>query len=139
MYTYKPKTKEELREIIKKELVSQGADADLNFIDVSEITDMSDLFDGMNIGNIKIDQWDVSNVTNMCEMFWYAENFNSDISMWDVSNVTNMSYMFCGAKSFNGKISEWNVSKVLTCLICLMVQNPSMMTFLNGMCQRLKT
>ena len=31
--------------------------------------------------------WDVSNVTNMSEMFYNAQNFNQDLSAWDVSNV----------------------------------------------------
>ena len=83
-----PKTKNELREIIKAELRLQGTDSDLNFIDTSKITDMSDLFQGLEIRNIKIDQWDVSNVTNMSGMFYCAWHFTSDLSKWDVSNVT---------------------------------------------------
>ena len=37
-----------------------------------------------------ISRWDVSNVTNMHNMFSYAKSFNGDISNWDVSKVTNM-------------------------------------------------
>ena len=36
-----------------------------------------------------ISKWDVSNVTNMSEMFYKAKEFNQDISGWDVSKVTN--------------------------------------------------
>ena len=61
-------------------------------------------------GTIKY--WDVSNVTDMSGMFEDAENFNEAIGNWDVSNVTNMSGMFCGASSFNQPIGKWNVSKV---------------------------
>lgn len=68
-----PKTKVELREIIEKELERQGCDADLNFIDTSQITDMSYLFKDMLIGHIKIDKWDVSKVKKMHGMFMYAE------------------------------------------------------------------
>lgn len=49
-------TKDELRSLIQTELYYHGADADLNFIDVSQITDMSCLFKGLDIGNIKIDK-----------------------------------------------------------------------------------
>ena len=56
------KTKDELRSIIEVELKCQGPHADLNFIDTSEITDMSSLFMRLYIRNIKIDKWDVSNV-----------------------------------------------------------------------------
>ena len=40
-----------------------------------------------------ISNWDVSNVTNMGEMFRDAVTFNQDISNWDVSNVTDMNDM----------------------------------------------
>ena len=60
---------------------------------------------------IPIEYWDVSNVTNMENLFYGATSFNQDISRWDVSNVTNMSYMFV-ATSFNQDISRWDVSNV---------------------------
>lgn len=64
-----PTSKSELKHIIKQELREQGMDADLNFIDTSEIEDMSYLFSGFNIGNIKINHWNVSKVNNMEGMF----------------------------------------------------------------------
>lgn len=109
---FRPKTKEELRKLIEKELKCQGPDADLNFIDTSMITDMSYLFEDLHIRNIKIDKWNVSNVTNMSNMFRGAKSFNGDISKWDVSNVTDMCNMFRCANSFNCDISKWDVSKV---------------------------
>jgi len=60
--------------------------------------------------NGDISEWDVSNVTDMSDMF-YCSKFNGDISKWDVSNVTNMDCMFAHSK-FNGDISNWNVSNV---------------------------
>ena len=59
-----------------------------------------------------ISDWDVSNVTNMEEMFNSAYSFNGDLSSWDVSNVTNMRYMFYYATSFNSDLSSWDVSNV---------------------------
>lgn len=109
---FRPKTKDELRKLIKKELKRQGPDADLNFIDTSDITDMSELFEGLYVGNIKIDKWDVSNVTNMSNMFRYNPEFNADLSNWNVSKVTNMYAMFYKAKKFNSTLSKWDVSKV---------------------------
>ena len=41
-----------------------------------------------------ISDWDVSNVTDMSELFLDLESFNQDIGKWDVSNVTNMDAMF---------------------------------------------
>ncbi|VVU95080.1 Mycoplasma protein of unknown function, DUF285 [seawater metagenome] len=59
-----------------------------------------------------ISKWDVSQVTDMLELFAEKADFNDDISEWDVSSVTNMSGMFHKATSFNGDISSWDVSSV---------------------------
>ena len=37
-----------------------------------------------------ISDWDVSEVTDMKDLFKGAKDFNEDISAWDVSNVTDM-------------------------------------------------
>ena len=63
-YTYKVKNKSELEVIIK----NAGVDEDLNHLDVSDITDMVELF--------------------------RDSQFNGDISKWNVSNVKDMSFMF---------------------------------------------
>ena len=111
-YKYFPKTKEELKTIIEKRVKNEGNEVNLNDIDVSKITDMSGLFAGTNF-NGDISGWDVSNVTNMREMFYGANKFNQDISNWDVSNVENMAWMFGNCKSFNQDISNWDVSNVI--------------------------
>lgn len=38
--------------------------------------------------------WDMSNVTNMRNMFLGCSDFNADVSSWDVSNVTDMEGVF---------------------------------------------
>ena len=80
--------------------------------DTSQVTDMSNLFNGLETFNENITEWDVSNVTNMRYMFAGATSFNQDISKWDVSKVTAMNFMFAGASSFNQDLSGWNVSSV---------------------------
>ena len=110
-YKYFPKTKEELKEIIEQRIKQEGNKVNLNDIDVSEITDMSDLFMNLDF-NGDISKWDVSKVTNMSYMFNSCKNFNVDISFWDVSNVTDMTFMFMLCKNFNQDISSWDVSKV---------------------------
>ena len=74
-YTVQPKNYNELLRIVNSTL-KQGK-YDLNFIDTSEITDMSMLFAG-----------------NKCDF---------DVSNWDVSKVTNMQDMFVGCVNFTGK------------------------------------
>ena len=86
-YNYYPKTKEELKDIIKRRIKSEGNECNLNDIYTSNITDMSNLFEESEF-NGDISKWDVSNVTNMSGIF-YSSKFNGDISNWDVSNVTN--------------------------------------------------
>ena len=104
-----PANNENIKEMIKKSVESLGVDANLNFIDVSNVTNMSRLFEDSKFTG-DICHWNVSNVTDMSYMF-AGSSFNGDISHWNVSNVTDMSYMFAGS-SFNGDISYWNVSKV---------------------------
>ena len=82
----------DLKKLIKEAIKKNGPECDLNFIDVSKVTDMTELF------------------SNEDEEFDFSE-FNGDISNWDVSNVTNMQCTFFRS-SFNGDISKWNVSNV---------------------------
>ncbi len=64
--------------------------------------------------NCDVTGWDMSNVTNMSSMFEFASGFNQDISTWDTSNVTDMSYMFSYASSFSQPIGSWDTSNVTT-------------------------
>jgi len=80
--------------------------------DVSNVTNMQEMFDNATNFNQDIGSWDVSNVTRMYQMFDNATNFNQDIGGWDVSNVINMQQMFHRASSFNQDIGNWNVSNV---------------------------
>ena len=111
-YNYYPKDFRELKQLIEKLLKERGNNADLNDIDISKITNLSYLFNGVNTVyfNGDISKWNVSNVENMYNMF-ASSYFNGDISEWDVSNVKDMGYMFIWAKKFNKDISNWNVSK----------------------------
>lgn len=110
-----PKSKKELKQIIKETVEREGNNADLNFIDTSLITDMSLLFKNMSGFNGKIDKWDTSKVTDMTLMFDYAKSFNQPIGDWDTSRVKSMDRMFFNAESFNQPIGNWNTSKV-TCM-----------------------
>jgi len=104
--------KKTLKEAIIHNISAFGSNIDLNSMDVSQVTDMSDLFSSWPAAgfNGDISKWDVSHVTNMDCMFQHSE-FNGDISQWDVSHVTSMKCMFRYSK-FNGDISSWDVSHV---------------------------
>ena len=105
----RPKNKKELMEIIREIIAEKGPNCDLNFIDVSNITDMSYLFWKTKFDG-DISKWNVSNVKSMAAMFQGC-SFNGDISRWNVSNVENMAAMFAHCP-FNKNISKWDVSNV---------------------------
>ena len=98
VYNYHPKTKEELKDLIKQLVKERGNDGDFNDIDTSKINDMSRLFDGMSNFNGDISNWDVSNVTTMHWIFSDCILFNQPLNDWDVSKVEDMGYMFWGMR-----------------------------------------
>ncbi|MCL6266691.1 BspA family leucine-rich repeat surface protein [Flagellimonas myxillae] len=85
---------------------------DLSGWDVSNITNMSQMFEGATEFNGNIGNWHVNNVTNMEHMFLGAESFNQNLENWVVSKVENMDSMFAQAHKFNGNVTNWNVQSV---------------------------
>jgi surface protein len=89
--------------------------------DVSNVTDMSGLFQGFNqtmalTDFTPITNWDVSNVTDMAIMFSECQLLTNlePLSNWDVGNVTDMTFMFFGNSSLVNlePLTNWNVSNV---------------------------
>jgi len=118
--TNAPLTREELMKLIEnwKKDPSQANKLMIENANVSEITDMSDMFYGVR-GDFDLSRWDVSNVTYMGGMFagYCADSTGcdsidpGDIGNWDVSSVTDMSAMFSHSR-FNKPIGNWDVSHV---------------------------
>ena len=79
---------------------------------VSNVKDMSMMFDNAKSFNQPLNNWNVSNVTSISTMFRYASSFNQPLDNWDVSNVEYMNSLFYEAESFNQNLESWNVSKV---------------------------
>ena len=81
-------------------LMFENYGKDLSNLDVSKVTNMSNLFNNFDFEkakkkyNIDITKWNVRNVTDMSSMFKDCKTFNQDLNKWNVSNVTDMSYMF---------------------------------------------
>lgn len=79
---------------------------------LSQVVNISGMFNGATSFNGDIGDWDVSNVSIMSAVFFNASSFNQDISAWNVSNVTTMRLLFASASSFDQNIASWDVSKV---------------------------
>jgi hypothetical protein len=64
--------------------------------DLSSVTDMFRMFQNNSslVGNSSFENWDVSNVTNMSSMFQSASLFNQNLGTWEISSVSNMLAMF---------------------------------------------
>lgn len=103
---YTVKNKRDFKELFFYMKLEFKTDFSLNWIDISNLKNMSELFIGEEC-NFDISRWDVSHVYNMSFMF-YKSSFDNDISSWDVSHVKNMECMFAYS-SFNHDISDWKV------------------------------
>ena len=86
--------------------------SDISNWDVSNVTNMSNMFTNAPYFNQPIGNWDVSSVTSMLAMFNHAYSFNHTIGNWKTQNVTNMNGMFVNAFSFNQDISSWCVQQI---------------------------
>ena len=79
---------------------------------LSNVTNMNDMFRNATIAIPDVSNWDVSSVTSMNSMFFGATSANPDVSNWDISSVTSMYYIFSNASSANPDVSNWDVISV---------------------------
>ena len=95
-----------LENLIDAAMFMNGPKCDLNFIDVSQVKMMFDLFKHSPFDG-DISQWDVSNVECMDNMFTDSL-FSGNIDAWDVSRVESMYEMFDGSVLEKlGKVPGW--------------------------------
>jgi len=102
------KDKEELKKIIEQAKITDN----LNYLNVSGITNMEGLFRG-NSFNGDISKWDVSNVTHMNHMF-HTSKFQGDISDWKIENVRFMVGMFADSDFFKNRnhlLFKWEIAE----------------------------
>ena len=84
---------------ISENVVDFGVTIDLNFLDVSKVTDMCGLFKDFD-------------VSPHPEKGWFCK-IHLDISKWNVSNVTKMSNLFNSERVDLVGLSRWDRSKVI--------------------------
>ena len=118
------------------------SDEDLSNWDVSDITNMTQIFYGCINFDGDVTSWDVGHTEDFSGMFAYSDfnqdisgwnigafvsgsistenmfldnaTFNQDLSSWDMSNVTNTNQMFRDAIAFDQDLSNWDISNIVS-------------------------
>lgn len=95
-----------------------GSDSIKNW-NVSNVTNLAQMFFAQLKFNQPIGNWNVSKVKDFGFMFsgittplWLTGTFNQDLSNWDTSSATNFAQMFYMQYSFDKNIGTWNTSNV---------------------------
>ncbi len=95
--------------------------ADLSGLDVSSLTDMSNMFYSKkkdesllsSMESLDLSGWNTSNVTNTSNMFKGAGFEQLDVSGWNTSSLQNASCMFSECMSLKQlDLSSWNTSSL---------------------------
>jgi hypothetical protein len=102
---------------------------------VSNVSNMSRMFECANSFNQDIGSKDVSRATDMYQMFT-TSSINQNTGSWDASRVTNMTAMSSGSSLFNQGIGSWNVSSAEKVEQMFMITSILTKTLKIGMCQR---
>jgi len=113
-YNYHPKTFKELREIVYERAKTNKDDIlDLNDIDISNIDNLSYLFERVDIKAVDMNNWDVSHVKDIHGMFWCNDNIEEIyIDEWDTSNIESFYGTFYKCKKLNIlDLSNWKFDK----------------------------
>ncbi|MDR3242132.1 MAG: BspA family leucine-rich repeat surface protein [Lactobacillaceae bacterium] len=87
----------------------------LNNLDVSNVTDMTNMFSNCGrLENFSVTNWDTSNVHNMSSMFAACQTLTSlDLSSFDTQNVKSMQDIFAGCNALQTlNLKNWDTSEV---------------------------
>ena len=101
-------TKEQLKQMITNK------DSNIADVDVSEITDMSELFKGSDFGGswtADISEWDTSKVEDMGKMFWGCKELTK-VELPNTEKVEDMRYVFNGCENLQQDFSSWDITNV---------------------------
>ncbi len=86
----------------------------MEYLDTSEVTNMSHMFDYVTIPELDLSYFDTSNVTNMSHMFSGSRINKIDITNFDTHKVENMEYLFSDFGTLNLDLSYFDTSNVKT-------------------------
>lgn len=94
---------------LTEKVVNPGQPNQYTAWDMSQCTDMHEIFSSNTVFNGDCSNWNVGNVLDLSLAFSQTQ-FDQDISSWNVANCTNMSGIFPG--TFDQDLSSWNVGNV---------------------------
>lgn len=86
---------------------------DLQYLDTSNITDMTGMFSGSKATSINLSNFNTKKVVSMHEMFANSEIKTLDLNHFDFTNLLGADGMFENAKATTIKMKNFNLANVL--------------------------
>ena len=111
---YHVKSKKQLLNIIVNLSQISPKDIDLNWIDISNLTDLTRLFSKVKNLNIDCSEWDTGHVEKFNYIFAFSSNTNIKANNWQFDNAKEFDGMFYMCKTINVEIDaeHWNSGNV---------------------------
>ena len=110
------KPKEQLPEYCKLYFADQKVDVNMiENLDTSNVTNMDSMFDDAKFDSDSLDlsSWDVSNVEDMSYMFQCCSIKYLDLSNWNLNNIKRMPCMFYDCNNLEYlNVDNWDMSNV---------------------------
>lgn len=143
----------DLRRLVLEEIAANGPECDLNHLDISEMVDISNTFEGTNF-NGDVSRWNPDSAMDMRSLFTNCP-FSGDLSLWDINprihidgmlgptfsgilpmlsrepaNERTAAYikMFDGAEKYDRYLAQQPFGKLHAAFIIDMIEKPSWLT-----------
>lgn len=98
-------------------LTYKSQNISLNWLDVSDLTELSALFNGITDITVDISGWDVRNVTKLWKTF-EKSNIEFDASDWELINCEELDGTFHEAQQISKSIETWKFGKLKSMRQC---------------------
>ena len=113
---YRVKSKKQLMDIIDNLSQISPNDIDLNWIDISNLTDLTRVFAKLKNLNIDCAKWDTRHVEKFNYIFAFSSNTTIKANNWQFDSAKEFDGMFYMCKTLNVEIDaeQWNSKNVKT-------------------------